>query len=95
MVAVISEIVGGVLISTILMGLLLYIFRKLGLTNRLICLAVSAVVTLAGVTVLAGYGFADGGPPVFLLGYYKYSGPVLFATLLHLLNVVRIQKRTR
>ena len=67
----------GALIGTFLVSrLALLALKRMGYSAGR--LAVSHVVSFTAITVIAGYGFADGGEPQFLSAGMTYFVPQLF-----------------
>lgn len=66
-----GQIVGGILIITLLSGLLARLLRARTTERAAIFIAVPVVVVLA--IVLYAFGSADGGPPRWRAGILPYS----------------------
>ncbi len=91
-VLIIAEIFGGILFSLLLISLFIYLLGKIGLQNRLIRLVISALFTLVCIVALGGDSIVVYDVNLYFVeSYYKYSGSVLFATLLHLLHIARMR----
>ena len=80
----IAGFVGALLGTWALASILNWALRRL-IAAAIPRLLVANVASLAVATVAGGYGFADGGPPVFMLAFLKYALPqaiVLVAMLI-------------
>jgi hypothetical protein len=87
----IGHVIGGTVIVYILLRSFLLAFGKK--KHELQSVIIAACITLAFATVAGGFGFADGGQPVFLLAFTAYIIPTLLAIRIELFRLSRIKKK--
>ncbi|HMJ18855.1 MAG TPA: hypothetical protein VK478_10715 [Gemmatimonadaceae bacterium] len=63
---------GALLITYLLMRLYRRIFRQISGNGRTVAAFIATALTC---TVLAGFGMANGGPPVFMAAFTRYIVP--------------------
>ena len=88
--------VGALFVSFLVLGLLLYICEKLRRKpNGPKQIAGMGLLSLIISTVLGGFGMQDGGPePMFSMAFVSYFGPVMTATVIHLMRLcIRLQNQ--
>ena len=84
----VGQYVGAIVITYILMRLVMLAFRKGKYKPRSVI--ISACIALIISTILGGYGFADGGPPVFITAFSIYALPALISMGIELFRVSRM-----
>ena len=89
----IGQITGGIVITYIFLRLILLAFG--GYKHKSQSIVIAACITLALSTVAAGFGFADGSSPVFLLAFTTYAIPTLISMGIELLRASRIRKNIK
>lgn len=77
----------GSLIPTWLFFRLFRFFLKKTFLGNINIIIIGNGCALAASTILAGYGFADGGEPQFLAGFTSYLVPQLFWTVFYLVQL--------
>ena len=84
----IGQLFGGIVITYLIMRLVMLAFRANKYKPKSI--VISAGCTLLIATVIGGFGFADGGPPVFLSAFSVYGIPAVISMGIELFRVSRI-----
>ena len=88
----IGALVGGIIAVYLLTRLILLGFRDRKFDTSSI--VVAALIALGIATVLAGYGFAEGGPPNFAQSFSAYVIPTLIVIVIEFLRVKRWKSKS-
>ncbi|PHQ60694.1 MAG: hypothetical protein COC03_01840 [Robiginitomaculum sp.] len=81
MSSIIGLAIGALAVVASMMAIVSFILTKLGAKSVSMRYGLSALIVLVSSTVLAGYGFADGGSPVFSWAFYTYSPWILLSLI--------------
>ena len=83
--------VGAFVILYLVSALVLLSFRDKKSTYQAVTIA--TLIALAIATLLGGYGFSEGGGPVFMAAFINYAIPAVAVLIVNLIKVNRHQTK--